>query len=436
MSRYCPAWCLLAAVLVFGPVALRVVCWERQQTPVLDVSDVKTGEVLFKHEWQPYDPLCNGGDGLGPVFNAKSCVACHNQGGVGGSGDVTHNVTTFLVMTADGAPLREGVVHAFATSPKYLETLQQVDPSFPAISQPKLEQIVAVSGIASTGKGGGILTFPSNVRLSQRNTPSLFGAGLIDTIPDRVIIANERQERLRHGMATSDSETMPVGRALRLGNGQIGRFGWKAHTAHLAGFVQAACANELGLGNPGREQPQSLADSLYKPKSMDLTQQQCDQLTAFVASLPRPQERPHASVNEQAQAVTGKALFTNIGCANCHSPNLGSVEGIYSDLLLHRMGPTLEGGSAYYGVVTPTATTPTGPVDSLSARPLADEWRTPPLWGVADSAPYLHDGRAATLADAITMHGGQGASSAQRFERLSDWERQQVLAFLRTLRAP
>jgi CxxC motif-containing protein (DUF1111 family) len=435
MSRYCPAWCVVAALVLFGPVAWRVLSWERQQTPDLDVQDVKAGEILFKHEWQPNDPLCNGGDGLGPVFNAKSCIACHNQGGAGGGGDVDHNVTTFLVMTLDGAPLREGVVHAFATSEKYRESLKHVDPSFPDESHPKLDQLVAVSRPGFDGRR--LLTFPTNVRLSQRNTPALFGAGLIDAIPDRVIIAMERQQRVRHGLTGPGSETVPVGRAMRLAKGQIGRFGWKAHTAHLSDFVQAACANELGLGNPGREQPVSLADSLYRPKGMDLSQQQCDQLTAFVAALPRPVEKAHSTVGEQAEAVRGKALFATIGCANCHTPNLGAVEGIYSDLLLHRMGPSLEGGSAYYGVVTPTPTTPTGPPsDSMSARPLADEWRTPPLWGIADSAPYLHDGRAASLTEAITMHGGQGAAAAARFASLEESQRQQVLAFLRTLRAP
>jgi CxxC motif-containing protein (DUF1111 family) len=331
--------------------------------------------------------------------------------------------------------MREGVVHAFATSDRYRESLRHVDASFPDASQPKLEQIV-VTGSSSGRAGAQALIFPSNVRLSQRNTPALFGAGLIDTIPDRFIIANERQQRVRHGMASSESESIPVGRAFRLANGQIGRFGWKAHTAHLSDFVQAACANELGLSNPGREQPRSMADSLYRSTGLDLTQQQCDQLTAFVAALSRPTERPHGDASQQAQAARGKALFSNIGCANCHTPNLGAVDGIYSDLLLHRMGPTLEGGSAYYGPAPTTPTGPPSPSDSMSSRPLADEWRTPPLWGVADSAPYLHDGRAATLEDAITMHGGQGKSSAARYQSLDAGQRAQVLAFLGTLRAP
>jgi CxxC motif-containing protein (DUF1111 family) len=65
-----------------------------------------------------------------------------------------------------------------------------------------------------------------------------------------------------------------------------------------------------------------------------------------------------------------------------------------------------------------------------------DAWRTPPLWGVADSAPYLHDGRAPTLEDAIHQHGGQAARSRQQFDQLSPEERVQVIDFLKTLRAP
>src|SRR5437879_2840381 len=91
MKLCCPAWCAAALVLVFGPVAWRVATWERQQPLSVDQDMARAGEVLFKHEWQPNDPLCPSGDGLGPVFNAKSCVACHNPGGAGGPGGVDHN---------------------------------------------------------------------------------------------------------------------------------------------------------------------------------------------------------------------------------------------------------------------------------------------------------------------------------------------------------
>jgi CxxC motif-containing protein (DUF1111 family) len=130
------------------------------------------------------------------------------------------------------------------------------------------------------------------------------------------------------------------------------------------------------------------------------------------------------------RAEAGKKLFQTIGCADCHTPRVGSVEGIYSDLLLHRMGQDLEGGGSYGDRPVPL---PDIPPDS---GPEPGEWRTPPLWGVADSAPYLHDGRAATLEEAIRMHAGQGARAAVRFIKLSEAEQAQLVVFLKTLQAP
>ena len=104
------------------------------------------------------------------------------------------------------------------------------------------------------------------------------------------------------------------------------------------------------------------------------------------------------------------------------------MEGLYSDLLLHRMGLDLQGGGFYYGSPVPTSV--------AASMPMADEWRTPPLWGVADSGPYLHDGRAGTLDEAIQLHGGQGSRAALAFGRLTPPQREQVVAFLKTLRAP
>ena len=231
-------------------------------------------------------------------------------------------------------------------------------------------------------------------------------------------------------MAPADGEDVPVGRAPRLASGRVGRFGWKGQTASLSDFVQAACANELGLGNPGHDQPRPLAKPDYAASGLDLTTEQCDQLTAFVASLPRPAERWSESPGVQADLATGKQLFGTIGCADCHTPNLGSVEGIYSDLLLHRMGQDLVGGGSYGEPPLPL------PDGQPGEGPSPSEWRTPPLWGVADSAPYLHDGRAVTLEDAIRLHGGQGQRAAQKFAQLPADDQGRLLGFLKTLRAP
>jgi CxxC motif-containing protein (DUF1111 family) len=200
----------------------------------------------------------------------------------------------------------------------------------------------------------------------------------------------------------------------------------------LSEFVRVACANELGLGNPLQAQPASLSQPDYRPRGLDLTDQQCDQMTAFIASLPRPREVIPASAAEAARAVAGKKHFKQIGCTNCHTPDLAEAQGIYSDLLLHQMGEGLGGGGSYGEEPLDSSSEP----DSNGGSTSPSEWRTPPLWGVADSAPYLHDGRAATLAEAIKLHAGQAATSANRFAGLSGVQQEELIAFLNTLRAP
>jgi CxxC motif-containing protein (DUF1111 family) len=164
----------------------------------------------------------------------------------------------------------------------------------------------------------------------------------------------------------------------------------------------------------------------------------------------------------------GEAAFAKIGCAACHVADMGNVKGVFSDLLLHDLGQEM-GDSGSYGVFQPDssgndADDPLGglmaqtddPTNRLNATaPFAfpitaaqeklpekmigagrQEWRTPPLWGVRDSAPYMHDGRAGTLEQAIAFHGGEAQLSANRFFRLSHEDKSRVLAFLRSLAAP
>jgi CxxC motif-containing protein (DUF1111 family) len=435
MVRIYRLWYLLALIVALVPPSLGWLVRPGPNVQVVDIGMAQAGEVLFKRDWQAKDPNCPDGDGLGPVFNARSCVACHNQGGPGGGGGLQHNVTMFVVRSVpvlagkpanDAAlPSRQGVVHAHHVGGEKLrETLKDVHPDLPAVSQPTLDLLVNLSG-----KNNNCLRFPQGVDISQRNTPALFGAKLIDEIPDRVIVAAAKAQQVRWGMSPPQDENFPVGRALHLAKGRVGKFGWKAQIASLSDFVQAACANELGLGNPGAAQPTPIYGSAPATSSgIDLTARQCDELTAFCASLPRPMERlPKGMTKDDATA--GRRLFDKVGCADCHTPKLGHVEGIYSDLLLHRMGSQLVGGGSYGDPPLPVA-------DSKDEGIAPSEWRTPPLWGVADSAPYLHDGRAPTLDDAIRQHGGQGARAMHEYVRLSQAEQTQLIGFLKTLRAP
>jgi CxxC motif-containing protein (DUF1111 family) len=404
--------------------------WPKHRPQPVDLADAEEGKALFLHEWKVNDPL-SGGDGIGPVFNATSCVACHNQGGVGGGGGLEHNVTNYISQPGGVGPIRQGVIHTHATDPSYQETLRDIDPSLPAISTPTLASILPERNAA---KQGGKLGLPHGVHISQRNTPALFGAKLIDDLPDSAIIAVERMQKVRWGGA--DAETMPLGRAMRLKDGKIGKFGWKAQSPSLIDFVEAACANELGLSNPGQAQPLPKQGSPAFPKGMpyrtmatgtDLTTKQCQQMTAFIGTLPQPVQLIPDNERDLGRVENGKKAFKSAGCADCHVPDVGSIQGIYSDLLMHKMGRDLEGIGGYNAPPqqpdSPDGTTP-------------DEWRTPPLWGVADSAPYLHDGRAATLEEAIAAHGGQAQQSAQRFLKLDGRDRNDVIFFLNSLKAP
>jgi CxxC motif-containing protein (DUF1111 family) len=439
MKRLCRALCWIVLLTVIAPLGYRATGWllRYDWRPKTDVLASQAGRDLFLHEWTPGDPLAARGDGLGPVFNASSCVACHQQGGAGGSGSLEHNVTVFTRAPKAGAGATRGVIHQFAIGAAAQETLQNISSQFPKKSRPTLADLAALLPKPANPPAGvrtiQAATIPG-IDIGQRNTPSLFGASVIDAIPDAAILANERNQRPKLGLSVLNSEEVSAGRAAKLSRKRVGKFGWKANIGNLSEFVRVACANELGLGNPLQAQPASLSQPEYRPRGLDLTDQQCDQMTAYIASLPRPREVIPSSAAEAARAVAGKKHFKQIGCINCHAADLAEAQGIYSDLLLHEMGEGLGGGGGGFYGEGPPESSGQPDVDGGSTSP--SEWRTPPLWGVADSAPYLHDGRAATLVEAIKLHAGQAAASVNRFTGLSDVQQEELIAFLNTLRAP
>jgi mono/diheme cytochrome c family protein len=389
------------------------------------------GERLFLRTWAPEDPRARGGDGLGPVFNARSCVACHGLAGPGGGGTNAVNVELLSavptrsvraggtanqggVAPLDRSPLvaisrgflpsNSIVLHRFGLAAGYAawRTFAQeaLDPPKPA----------PATGTAREAPRADPPPRPDfRLVVSRRNTPALFGAGLIDRIPDAAIEAEARAQAGGH----------VHGRVSRVPGGRIGRFGWKAQVAGLEDFVLTACANEMGLEVPGHHQA---ADPLgYGERvgaGLDMSADDCRLLVGYVASLPAPEERPSDFLKR------GRLLFQSTGCAECHRPDLGGVEGLYSDLLVHDMGPGLSDSGVYYGQDE----------DSSPGVPKPPDWRTPPLWGVADSAPYLHDGRAPTLAAAIRAHGGEAQDSARLYESLRPAAKAELLGFLRALK--
>jgi len=435
------------------------------------INGAEPGRELFEHVWQANDPLA-GGDGLGPMYNGVSCAACHYQGALGGAGAAEQNVQILTSLSAKRPPsnFRSKLValhplfdSGFGTTSSVILHRQSTTPEYAdwrgkfgrddGRANPKPVRRVRTGG----------LTFS----VAQRNSAALFGAGLIDRLPTATLehVAVE-QRRLSPDTA---------GRVPRA-SFDVARFGWRGQTTTLRDFVSMACAVELGLEVPGHAQERDPLWPHDGSPGFDLTSAQVDDLTAFVASLPAPREQLPDAADRRAAAISGKQFFQTVGCANCHRENLGTVRGLYSDLLLHDMGASLE------GPVPPNADTPgfafarlggdtsvrfadfaraleqpfrmgqfgggqfnpsnfvnsyLGAVNEQFAKPGGTrEWRTPPLWGVADSAPYLHDGRAVDLKSAILLHDGQARNIRKRFEKLPARDQDALLEFLGTLRAP
>ncbi len=404
----------------------------------------KRGEALFFREWVANDPRTPHGDGLGPVFNDTSCVACHALGAPGGAGPETKNVVILSETTTVGrtsprllASLHPGfqdtrstVLHRYGTDAGYntwRRDFLQPPTEKPAPGKPglihepaaaRIQRIVAQTAPANRSRerstrldmGSGV-----NLRVSERNTPALFGVGQIDAIPAEVIVEAGRLQ--------------PAGVQGRVGrsrDGRVGRFGWKGHIASLHEFVRGACASELGLEVPGHAQSVSPLFPQAKPKGLDLDEGDCDALVAYVRALPAPLVIDPAGPDADREIGAGRQVFGEVGCASCHAPSLGDVRGIYSDLLLHNLGASLgDSGSSYGGE---------GPESPGDATP--NEWRTPPLWGYRDSGPYLHDGRAQTLEEVVALHEGQGTKSAHQFFELSTEQQASVESFLKSLVAP
>lgn len=226
---------------------------------------------------------------------------------------------------------------------------------------------------------------------AKRRAPGLFGLGLLETVPVEEI--QRRQEGPDH----------IVGKLPVVGS-SIGRFGWKARVPSLRTFVKDALAVEIGV------------DPSVPSRSRDTESaaMAVDAITYFVRNLDPPPSRPR---NTSTQ--TGEHLFGSVGCVQCHRATLHTASGVafhpYTDLLLHDMGSGLADG-----------------ISEGDAEP--SEFRTPPLWGLSSSGPpYLHDGRAYSLDEAIEAHGGQAAPTINRWNALTATERGALIAFLRTL---
>jgi mono/diheme cytochrome c family protein len=232
---------------------------------------VDHGRELFERQWVAGEVGLAGGDGLGPMFNHVSCAACHRQGGLGGAGPVDVNALMLSVnipklpeaaqrkeflatlkslhpgfLTASGDIQQNLILHRFSTDPRYTALRQRLaGPDRPF--QPSTSEREAIqSDVARRPFRTATPTASVTLAITERNTPALFGARLIDAIPDAVF----------HSLAAAQSKHPEVsGRVAPVEVTKVGRFGWRGQIEHLHDFVLGACANEMGLEVPGQPQP-------------------------------------------------------------------------------------------------------------------------------------------------------------------------------------
>jgi len=335
-------------------------------------------------------------DGLGPAFNGTSCAACHNVPAIGGAGTIAEmragrrdSAGRFQPLDASG----ETLFHLFS------------------IPMHGCQPIV-----------------PAEATIFARRVPiPLFGAGLVEAIPDETLVALEDPfDRDRDGVS---------GRAARVvdaatGDTRIGRFGWKAQHATLLAFSGDAYRNEMGITNDifSREAAYGVSAEQMRacdriPEPEDIRDPRTgrrgiDNFTSFMQLI-----APVARDGSSETIRVGEAVFGAVGCAACHRPALTTgpsadplfdrrIVPLFSDLLLHDVG------------------TGDGIVQGNGAE---NEIRTPALWGLRLRRPLLHDGSAATIEDAVRRHAVEADLARRGFDNLTGPDREALLAFLRSL---
>jgi CxxC motif-containing protein (DUF1111 family) len=343
-------------------------------------------------------------DGLGPEFNLTSCGGCHEKPVTGGGGPRYRNFLLVRAVLSDGSFVNLGA--------------NGVQPHF------TLEE------------GGRRPTDPGTNLEAARNPIPFFGVGLVAELDEASILDNVDEH---------DADGDGISGRANFDRGFVGRFGVKAQTVSIEGFIRGPLFNHLGLtSNPlsdelkarlpvpsaivagqasrrpepgvvhqaqvaAPEEPNFDEDGVPDP---ELSEQDLFDLVSFSMLLAAPQPDPPT-----AQSEAGRDRFDAIGCTGCHVPALDGPRGpvpLYSDLLLHDMGEELADGITM-GLATES------------------EFRTQPLWGVAAAAPYLHDGRADTIDEAIRLHGGEAEPSRDAYVDLPEAARAEVLAFLDSL---
>jgi CxxC motif-containing protein (DUF1111 family) len=373
--------------------------------PGLTISELDAfdrGKIVFEKRFKP-------SEGLGAFYNATSCASCHSTPVSGGAAELYRN----FYMAVSGPPGAQ-----FPLS-------QLVSPIVPSYgSGPHML-------FANFTLEGGRVSIPDqpDVTVAQRGSIPIFGTGLFEFISNGTILAN----------ADPDDLINPDGISGRYNSdfGAVGRLGQKAQANNIEIFTRAPLFNQMGitsdplLGSGGIVSARAAAQGTFDPDvpttdadgvaDPEISLGDLSDLIAYTRFLAPPARR-----QMDGYAAYGEVLFEQVGCVKCHIPTLASSRGpvnAYTDLLIHDMGTDLADGISL-GF----------PQFSNISPPTTDqEWRTPPLWGISLSGPYMHDGRAATLEEAIVMHAGEADAVQNAYLALPKDQQARLIAFLEHL---
>jgi len=331
--------------------------------------------------------------GLGPLFNASGCGECHEDPVTGANGDEVER--------------HAAVFHPENPVLKCDELAAQGGPVFQDSVTPALRAALHIDNEPLP---------PGVTTVAARTTPDVFGFGLLDAVPDSVILSYADPDD-RNGDGIS-------GRPNRFFDGRLGRFGRKAFVPTLREFNDGAFQVEIGITNPsvpaeGTVTGDTLPTGTDPAPDPELDAHRLELADAFVRLL-----APPAPLKQSSEARRGREVFTQTGCPSCHVPVLRTGDNpipalshkevaAYTDLLLHDMGP--DRADICLGLATPS------------------EFRTEPLMGLRHATQFLHDGTAKTPEQAIELHGGEGARARDLFRALPAKDQAALVAFLKTL---
>ncbi len=396
------------------------------------------GNSFFNRNWVTAPASADGRDGLGPTFNAQSCSSCHFKDGRGQPPKQARVPELGLLLRLSvarpggepgpvrryGGQLQDRAILGVPAEGRIRITYSARRERY-ADGTP-FELLAPTYDIADPAFG----PLPKGVQISPRIAPPVFGVGLLEAVPERTILAHADP-----GDADRDGIS---GRANRVGDERsrgtaLGRFGWKANVPSVEQQNAGAFQGDIGITSPifpaqnclRGQRACEAAPGGGEPGNPEIDERKLERITLYTRTLAVPARR-----NPDATSA-GERTFERIGCSSCHLPELRTGASDlpaladqdirpYTDLLLHDMGAGLADGRP----------------DGLAT---GSEWRTSPLWGIGltetvnGHTRFLHDGRARNLAEAILWHGGEAAPAMERYRELPRRERDELLAFLRSL---